>query len=96
MLLPKIEPRRDRQERWARESGAAWAAHHAEIQSREENMLRLKALRLAKQASDLEAAPQLPSVKKRKSLSKPTQSKERAKKVLHESKLQRETAAGGV
>jgi DNA-binding IscR family transcriptional regulator len=66
----KPEPLAERQKRWAQESAEAWIAHDAVVQARDEKTIRLKALRLAKQAADAEAerqrAAEAPARKKRK------------------------------
>jgi hypothetical protein len=71
----KPEPLADRQKRWAQESAEAWIAHDAVLQARDEKTIRLKALRLAKQAADAEAARQRAAEAAPKRKRKPAQPK---------------------
>lgn len=61
-----LEPLAERKKRWAQESADAWVNHDEALQARDEKTARLKVLRLAKEAAEIEVAAQAALVPKRK------------------------------
>ena len=61
-----LEPLADRQKRWTQGGADAWVNHDEVHQARDEKTARLKALRLAKEAAETEAAAQVALVSKPK------------------------------
>lgn len=59
-----LGPLADRKKLWAQESTDAWTHHDEERQARDEKTSRLKSLRLAKVASETEAAAETALVPK--------------------------------
>lgn len=65
-----LDPLADRKRRWARESADAWTHHNEELQARDEKTARLKTLRLAKEAAEVETAAQAALVPRDKAKSR--------------------------
>ncbi len=64
------EERAERAERMAREGAQAMADHHAAIRSVDERTVRLRALRLAKEAEEVAARKTKPAAPSRKRAAK--------------------------